>query len=115
VALGDRISGILGNDEKLVQKLISAGKKTGEKIWELPLDEEYKEELKSPIADLKNVGGNYGGTINGALFIQEFVGKNKWAHIDIAGPSWTDRARDYETRGGTGVMLRTFAEFLENL
>ena len=115
VALGERISGIMGNDKNLVKKLIEAGQKTGEKIWELPLADEYKEELKSPIADLKNTGGSYGGTINGGLFIQEFVGKNKWAHIDIAGPSWTDKPREYESRGGTGVMVRTFAEFVDSL
>lgn len=115
VALGERISGIMGNDPELVNQLIHAGKKTGEKIWELPLAEEYKDELLSPIADLKNVGGNWGGTINGGLFIQEFVGKNKWAHIDIAGPSWTDHPSDYESRGGTGVMVRTFYEFLSRI
>lgn len=112
VALGDRISGIMGNDEELVDKLIEAGKKTGEKMWELPLADEYKDELKSPIADLKNVGGSYAGTINGGLFIQEFVGDTKWAHIDIAGPSWTEKPRDYEAKGGTGVMVRALAEFL---
>jgi leucyl aminopeptidase len=112
VALGDRYSAILGNDPALVKELIESGKKAGENLWELPLVEEYKEELKSPIADLKNIGGGYGGTINGALFIQEFVGNHKWAHIDIAGPSWTEKPYDYESRGGTGVMVRTFAEYL---
>lgn len=115
VALGDRYSGIMGNDKKLIQKLIDCGNKSGEKIWELPLAEEYKQDLKSPIADLKNVGSGYGGTISGGLFIQEFVGKNKWAHIDIAGPSWTDKSREYEPKGGTGVMVRTLAEFLLSL
>ncbi|MDO8519955.1 MAG: aminopeptidase, partial [Deltaproteobacteria bacterium] len=115
VALGERISGIMGNDPDLVSALIHAGKKTGEKIWELPLADDYKDELKSPIADLKNIGGNWGGTINGGLFIQEFVGNNKWAHIDIAGPSWTDKPREYESRGGTGVMVRTFYEFLSKI
>lgn len=115
VAVGDRISAIMGNDEELIKKLIAAGQKTGENLWQLPLHEEYKEELKSPIADLKNIGGPYGGSINGGLFIQEFVGKTKWAHIDIAGPAWTDRPRDYETKGGTGCMVRTFLEFLESL
>ena len=114
VALGERISGIMGNDKTLVKKLIESGEKTGEKLWELPLADDYKEELKSPIADLKNVGGNYAGTINGGLFIQEFIGGRKWAHLDIAGPSFTERPREYETRGGTGVMVRTFAEFLSS-
>ncbi|OGP08123.1 MAG: hypothetical protein A2048_00430 [Deltaproteobacteria bacterium GWA2_45_12] len=115
VALGDRISAIMGNDKKLVDTLISCGLKTGEKLWELPLADEYKNDLKSPIADLKNIGGPYGGTINGGLFLQEFVGSMKWAHLDIAGPSWTDAPREYEKKGGTGVMVRTLAEFLEKL
>ncbi|EKD41833.1 MAG: hypothetical protein ACD_73C00503G0002 [uncultured bacterium] len=115
VALGDRISAILGNDKDLIQSLISAGKKAGEALWEMPLAQEYKEELKSPIADLKNIGGSYGGTINGALFIGEFVGDTKWAHLDIAGPSWTEKPKEYESRGGTGVMVKTLAELLKKL
>ncbi len=112
VALGDRYSAALGNDPDFIKRIIKAGKKAGEMIWELPLVEEYKEELKSPIADLKNIGSGYGGTINGGLFIQEFVGDHKWVHLDIAGPSWTEKPREYESRGGTGVMVKTLAEFL---
>lgn len=116
VALGDRISGIMGNDEKLIESLIACGKDAGEKMWQLPLAEDYKDELKSPIADYKNVGAGYGGTITAGLFLQEFVEpKVKWAHIDIAGPSWSDKPRDYESIGGTGVLVRTYAEFLERL
>lgn len=112
VALGQLYAGLLGNDQKLADELMACGNKVGEKMWPLPLAEEYKEELKSPIADLKNVGGSYGGTITAALFLQEFVGKTPWAHIDIAGPSWTEKPREYETVGGTGFMVRTLVEFL---
>lgn len=115
VALGDRISAILGNDDKLIKSIIEAGEVAGEDLWQLPLVDEYRQELKSPIADLKNIGGPYGGTINGALFIGEFVGDTKWAHIDIAGPSWTEKPREYESRGGTGVMVKTLAAFLDQL
>lgn len=115
VALGDRYSAVMGNDAELIKKLIESGLYTTEKIWELPLAEEYKNELKSPIADLKNVGSGYGGSINGGLFLQEFVDKIKWAHIDIAGPAWTEKPKEYETRGGTGVMVRTWARFVESL
>jgi leucyl aminopeptidase len=113
VALGELCSGIMGNDQKLIDRIIAAGKAEGEKIWQLPLIEEYKEDLRSPIADLKNVGGRWGGTINGGLFLQEFVDpKVPWAHIDIAGPSWTEKELDYSTRGGTGHIVRTLLQFL---
>ncbi len=115
VALGDKISAIFGNDRELIERLMKSSQKTGEKLWELPLAEDYKDELKSPIADLKNIGGSYGGAINGGLFIQEFVGKTKWVHLDIAGPAYTERPKEYESRGGTGVMVRTFADFIMNL
>lgn len=113
IALGDLCSGILGNNQALIDQLIAAGKSAGEKIWQLPLIDEYRDELKSTFADLKNIGGRFGGTINGALFIQEFVdAKIPWAHIDIAGPSWTEREQDYCPRGGTGHIVRTLLEFL---
>ncbi|MBX7148702.1 leucyl aminopeptidase [bacterium] len=115
VALGDRYSAVLSNDSELTKKLIDSGAYTCEKMWELPLADEYKAELKSPIADLKNIGSGYAGTINGGLFLQEFVDKIKWAHIDIAGPAWTEKPKEYETRGGTGVMVRTWAKFVESL
>lgn len=113
VALGELCSGIMGNHPKLIQDLIECGKEAGEKLWEIPLIEEYKEELKSPIADLKNVGGRWAGTINGGLFLQEFVdNKIPWAHVDIAGPSWTEKELAYCPRGGTGHLTRTLLHFL---
>lgn len=112
VALGNRIAGAMGNDQDLIDDIIDAGNKSGEPIWQLPLPDEYKAELKSHIADLRNIGGPYGGTITAGLFLQEFVGKNKWVHLDIAGPSWTEKPHSYEKAGGTGVMVRTLAEFL---
>lgn len=116
IALGELCSGVLGNNQVLIDRLISSGKTAGEKLWQLPLVEEYKDELKSSAADLKNVGGRWGGTINGALFIQEFIdSKLPWAHIDIAGPSWTEKELDYCPRGGTGHIVRTLLEFVESL
>ncbi len=113
VALGELCSAILGNNQALIDHLIQCGEEAGEKIWQMPLIEEYKEDLKSPIADLKNVGGRWGGTINGALFIQEFVDpKIQWAHIDIAGPSWTEKELAYCPRGGTGHITRTLLNFI---
>jgi leucyl aminopeptidase len=116
IALGELCSGILGNNQTLIDRLIASGKTAGEKLWQLPLIEEYKEDLKSSAADLKNVGGRWGGTINGALFIQEFIeSKLPWAHIDIAGPSWTEKELDYCPRGGTGHIVRTLLEFIDSL
>lgn len=115
VALGQRIAAIMGNDDDLIQSLIAAAKKTHEPLWQLPLHEEYKKDLQSTVADIKNIGGPYGGTITAGLFLQEFVSNTKWAHIDIAGPSWTEAPYPYEKKGGTGVMVRTLAEFLKEL
>lgn len=113
VSLGLLYSGIMGNDESLIKKLIASGKTCGENLWHLPLPEEYREELKSPIADLKNIGGAYAGTLTAGLFLQHFVGDTKWAHLDIAGPAWTDKPLPYTPRGGTGAMVRTLAEFID--
>ena len=113
VSLGLLYSGVMGNDDALIKKIIGCGKDVGENFWHLPLPEEYKEELKSPIADLKNIGGSFGGTLTAGLFLQHFVGDTKWVHIDIAGPAWTDKPLPYTPRGGTGVMVRTLAHFLQ--
>ncbi len=113
IALGELCSGIMGNNQELVDRLIACGREAGEKIWQLPLIEEYKEEIKSPVADLKNTGGRWGGTITAGLFLQEFTDpKVPWAHIDIAGPSWTEKELDYCSKGGTGHIVRTILEFL---
>ena len=112
VALGMRYTAIMGNDQKLIDKLRSSGDACGENLWQLPLAPEYRDELKSSIADLKNIAGPYAGSITAGLFLENFVGKAKWAHLDIAGPSWTDANLPYIPRGGTGVMVRTLAHFL---
>lgn len=115
VALGEQYSAIMGNNKELIHKVIEAGKSCGENIWELPLVEEYKDEMKSSVADIQNIGGPYGGTINGGLFLQEFVDpKIPWVHIDIAGPSWANKPHAYGPKGGTGVMVRTLCKFLKS-
>jgi len=109
VALGDLYTAALGTDADLIQKLKETGEECGEKIWELPLAEEYAEEMKSNVADIQNIGGPYGGTINGALFLKNFVAEDaKWVHLDIAGPSWANKPWAYSPKGGTGIMVRTF-------
>jgi len=113
VALGELCSGIMGNHQGLINQLIEAGKTSGETLWQLPLIEEYREELKSSFADIKNIGGKWGGTITAGLFLKEFVDpKVPWAHIDIAGPAWAEKETRLSPRGGTGAMVRTLIRFL---
>ena len=115
VALGDRIAGLLGNDDDLVDEIRDAADRSGEKFWHLPLPPEYRKQLDSPIADLKNIGTRYGGTLTAGLFLQEFVGEDvPWAHLDIAGPAFTDAADAEIGKGGTGFGVRTLIEWLES-
>ena len=115
VALGTEVAGIFGNDQPLVDRLIRCGRETGEKLWQLPLVKEYREDIKSSVADIKNVGGSYGGAITAALFLQEFVANRSWAHLDIAGPAFADKENSLSTKGGTGFGVLTLLKFLEGL
>jgi leucyl aminopeptidase len=112
VALGDAVSAVMGTDDKLVARLLDAGNATGEHLWQLPLVEEYRESLKSPVADLKNItGGKWGGTITAGLFLSEFVKHPSWAHVDLSG-SWSAKDRDYRPQGATGEGPRFLLEWL---
>lgn len=117
VALGEEIAAVLSNDRKLTQRLLDASRETGEHLWELPLFAPYQDHIKSRVADIKNIGmRGAAGTISAALFLSHFVGKTPWAHLDIAGPSYTER----ETRpdmpyGGTGYGVRLLARYLQGL
>lgn len=112
VALGEFYAGVMSNDDELCGKIINASKSAGEKLWRLPLDEELKDSLKSEIADVKNLGGKYGGAITAALFLQEFVEDMPWVHLDIAGPARREKDGDYIPQGGTGAGIRTLFEYL---
>jgi leucyl aminopeptidase len=114
VALGEEITGLFANNVKLGIDLKKAAAETGERVWELPLPEDYKELLKSPVADIKNVSkSHYGGAITGALFIGEFVPKNTpWAHLDIAGPSFAEKDLPLTPYGGTGFGVRMTIQYL---
>jgi leucyl aminopeptidase len=116
VALGDRIGALMADDEDLAAALLAAGDETGEPFWRLPLaTEQYGEELKGDVADLKNAGWKGAGTVRAGLFLHEFVGDDiPWAHLDIAGVAWTDAARGYLTKGGTGVPVRTLVSWLRD-
>ncbi|MBN1690114.1 MAG: leucyl aminopeptidase [Dehalococcoidia bacterium] len=112
VALGDMYAGLFSNNRKLADQLVEAAGSGGEKLWQLPLPEEYKDLNKSEVADLKNSGGRYGGAITAALFLQEFVGETPWAHIDIAGTFMADKTRGVLVKGATGFGVRTLIRFI---
>jgi leucyl aminopeptidase len=111
VALGDIYSGIFGNSQELIEKVIKAGTDTGERLWQMPMHEDYKELNKSDVADIKNSGGRWAGAITAAHFLAEFVGDTPWAHIDIAGTSFMEKERGYLIKGATGVGVRTLISF----
>jgi leucyl aminopeptidase len=113
IALGDVNTAILGTDQELIDEVIAAGKEVGEKFWQLPLDKEYTKQIKSDIADIKNVGGRKAGTITAAAFLKEFADGVAWAHLDIAGTAWGDDAKPYRAKGPTGVAVRTVIEIVE--
>lgn len=113
VALGHEASGMMGNDAGLIDQLKRAGERCGERVWELPLWEEYGEGMKSDIADLKNAGSRDGGSILAAWFLKQFVGSTRWAHLDIAGTAWLGKARPYIPKGASGVGVRLLIECLQ--
>jgi leucyl aminopeptidase len=113
IALGDVNAAILGTDQELIDEVISAGKEVGEKFWQLPLDKEYSKQIKSDIADIKNVGGRKAGTITAAAFLKEFADGVAWAHLDIAGTAWGDEAKPFRSKGPTGIAVRTLIKIVE--
>jgi len=111
VALGKGVAGVMGTDRELVGALVAAGARAGEPAWELPLVDAYRKQLDSEVADVKNIGNaGEAGTIIAGLFLREFAGGRRWAHLDIAGPSWSDEARDWYSKGGTGWGAGTLVE-----
>ena len=114
VALGNITTGEFSNNKALEEKIITAGKEAGEPVWAMPMDDEYFEGMKSDIADMKNSGGRYGGAITGAKFLEQYVDKTPWVHLDIAGTSDTDKDKGYNVKGATGVPVRTLINFVMN-
>jgi leucyl aminopeptidase len=114
VALGHINIGAFASDEKLLGKLLGASRAEGEKMWSMPMDEEYKELLKSVFADMANIGGRWGGAISAAMFLKEFADPTPWVHLDIAGTAWLDDAKPYMAKGPTGVCVRTLANLALN-
>jgi leucyl aminopeptidase len=115
IALGANVAALIGSNEKLKAKLLQASEKTGERIWELPLFEEYNEQIKSSVADLKNIGGRPGGAITAAAFLSNFTNDVPWVHLDIAGTAWTQDGtydKSYNPKGATGFGVRTVIKYL---
>ena len=113
IALGQVASAVLGTDRALIEALKAAGERCFERLWELPLWEEFEEHIKSPIADIKNTGGKTGGTITAATFLKHFAGETPWAHLDIAGTAYLDKADGYRPQAATGVGVRLLVEYLQ--
>ncbi len=113
VALGQKIAGLFSNDDETAALLEKAGAETGERLWRLPMDPDFKDLLKSHVADLKNVGGKWGGASTAAKFLEQFCGEIPWAHLDIAGPSWVDAETINQDPGATGCFVRTLVTMLD--
>jgi len=114
VALGHIHIGAFTNNDAMVERVLHAARAAGEKMWRLPMDDDYKELLKSPFADMANVGGRPGGSITAALFIGAFADETPWVHLDIAGTAWLDDAKPYASKGPSGVGVRTFVNLAMN-
>jgi leucyl aminopeptidase len=115
IALGANVAAAIGTNEQLTERLIKASEKTGEKIWGLPLHDEYHEQIKSKVADIKNIGGRPAGAITAAAFLSNFTNDIPWVHLDIAGTAWTQEGtfdRSYNPKGATGFGVRTVVKFL---
>ena len=114
VALGNDIAGLWSPEDDLAAEIKQAAEQAGEKFWQMPLESAYFDGLKSPISDMKNTGPRAGGSITAALFLQKFVEKTPWAHLDVAGPVWADKESGYNGVGGTGFAVRTLVNWVVN-
>ncbi len=114
IALGHHNMGAFTNNPEMLDRFMTASREAGEKAWQLPLDEEYKDYLKSAFADLPNIGGRYGGSITAAWFLREFADPTPWVHLDIASTAWLDDAKAWMSKGPTGVAVRSFIQLALN-
>lgn len=115
IAFGNEAVAMMGNDRKLLDVLKKSGEMTYERVWEMPLFEEYDEYLKSDIADIKNIGGRNGGLVTAAYFLYKFAGDTPWAHLDIAGTAWTDKDKPYVPKGASGIGARLIIDAIKEL
>jgi len=113
IALGFANAGVFSNDDAMYERFHKANDEAGEKMWRLPLDDEYKENIKSTIADIVNSGGRWGGAINAAMFLKEFAEDTPWIHLDIAGTAWMEDQKPWIAKGPSGIALRSLVEFVK--
>jgi len=113
VALGFNNAGIFANDDDMYNRIHNANEKAGEKMWRMPLDDEYKEQIRSSIADIMNTGGRWGGAITAAMFLKEFAEDTPWIHLDIAGTAWMEDQKPWIAKGPSGIALRSLVEFVK--
>ena len=111
IALGPFRVGVMGNDQAFIDSFLAAARRVGEKMWQMPLDDEYRDLIKSTVADVANSGGRFAGMITAAKFLQEFVGGTPWVHLDIASTAWNDEDKPYLPKGPSGVAMRSLVEF----
>ena len=111
IALGPFRVGVMGNDQAFIDEFLAAAKRAGEKMWQMPMDDEYRDLIKSIVADVANSGGRFAGMITAAKFLQEFVGDTPWVHVDIAAAAWNDEEKPYLPKGPSGVGVRSLVEF----
>jgi leucyl aminopeptidase len=114
IALGHHNVGLFSNDDALRDRVLAAARSEGDRMWPMPLEEEYKDYLKSPFADLPNVGGRWGGAITAAMFLKEFAEDTPWVHLDIAGTAWLEEGKPFLAKGPTGVPVRTLVRLAMN-
>ncbi|HTU41767.1 MAG TPA: leucyl aminopeptidase [Candidatus Aquilonibacter sp.] len=114
VALGYANAGVFANDDAIYERFHKANQEAGEKMWRLPLDDEYKDQIRSSIADIMNTGGRWGGAINAAMFLQEFAEDTPWIHLDIAGTAWMEEQKPWIAKGPSGIALRSLVEFVRS-
>jgi leucyl aminopeptidase len=114
VALGHASSGVFANNDELLAQWMTAAKQAGEKMWHMPLDDEYRDQLKTVYADIQNIGGRWGGACSAAMFIKEFAGDTPWVHVDVAGTAWLDDAKPFLAKGPTGIPVGSFVNLVLN-
>ncbi|MBW4443805.1 MAG: leucyl aminopeptidase [Plectolyngbya sp. WJT66-NPBG17] len=112
IALGDNIAGLWSPSDQLADQLLKASEQSGEKLWRMPMEEKYFDSMKSGIADMKNTGARAGGAISASLFLKQFVKETPWAHLDVAGPVWTDKENGYNGAGATGYGVRLLVDWV---